>query len=56
MSVRTFVQESKYESKWVDLPPLPPLLIAWPAAVALPEIDPGVGDEPLDAGLLTFRS
>lgn len=38
------------------MPPLPPLLIGWPLAIALPETDPGVGDTLVEEGLLTFRN
>lgn len=38
------------------VPPLPPLVIVCPAAIPLPDVDPGVGEVPIDEGLLTFRS
>lgn len=38
-----------------SIPPLPPLVIAYPPAVPLPDIEPGVGDAP-DESLFAFCS
>lgn len=35
------------------VPPLPPLVMAYPPAVPLPDIEPGVGEAP-DESLLAF--
>lgn len=36
-------------------PPLPPLFIACPPRAALPETEPGMGDEEVDCVVPTFR-